>query len=515
MNPAVQIACGSPLPLNTVHAVSVSLPAVEDVIGYEEKRSETMSLIRQGYPRFVAHPYIRASIDFLKEKTAAPGPLALVSSEKVVSDLEKRLSTLTGKHRSLETVTFSGLTAVCLPSIKNKEENHLVSEILSYIQHTGCLVSSRRAEDFLKKNLPQQQFEQQHQEELFSGNTEEAWKLICERLNSSSGQTFLSVSGMNAIYASFCAVEQLHKENEAYDNQAGGLQRKRWIRLGWLYVDNIRILEKYSRDTVQIDSAADMDSLRQILKKSPDSIAGVIVEAPTNPMMEVYNARELKELADSYGFYIIADISVAGSHCVDLLPYADVIVESLTKFASGHGDVMAGAVTISGSAKNCNRLKQIIRDQIEKPYDRDVLRLAYEIEDYHQRMQQHLSNAQKLIDFLSTHKRVREIRHAGCDQNFQQIARPGVNELAVFTVSVEDFASFYNKLPLWKGPSFGTPLTLNMLYMYLAHYELVSNDAGRQKLAALGIDPGLIRISAGTEPIDELIKAYTYALEKD
>ncbi len=53
MNPYLQpIPVGSPLPLNNLHAVSVSLPKMADVIGYEENKIAVTSKMQSGYPRF-------------------------------------------------------------------------------------------------------------------------------------------------------------------------------------------------------------------------------------------------------------------------------------------------------------------------------------------------------------------------------------------------------------------------------------------------------------------------------
>jgi cystathionine gamma-synthase len=63
-----------------------------------------------------------------------------------------------------------------------------------------------------------------------------------------------------------------------------------------------------------------------------------------------------------------------------------------------------------------------------------------------------------------------------------------------------------------KGPSFGTEFTLVCPFMYLAHYELVTTDEGRNFLRSIGIDPDLIRISVGTEPIADIIEVFEEAL---
>lgn len=60
--------CGERIPFENIHAVSVSLPQLSDVIGYEEKRTETLSRLKSGYPRFVAHSYIARILDYNRER---------------------------------------------------------------------------------------------------------------------------------------------------------------------------------------------------------------------------------------------------------------------------------------------------------------------------------------------------------------------------------------------------------------------------------------------------------------
>ena len=73
-------------------------------------------------------------------------------------------------------------------------------------------------------------------------------------------------------------------------------------------------------------------------------------------------------------------------------------------------------------------------------------------------------------------------------------------------------APFYDAVRLPKGPSFGMRNSLLSPFFYIAHYDLVKTAAGRAELAASGIDPELVRLSIGGEPLDEIIAALAEAL---
>ena len=81
----------------------------------------------------------------------------------------------------------------------------------------------------------------------------------------------------------------------------------------------------------------------------------------------------------------------------------------------------------------------------------------------------------------------------------------GTGGMITFTLRIP-LERFYDRLRLAKGPSFGMKATLISPFMYLAHYDLVTTPAGRAELAASGIDPDLLRLCIGTEPVEELLK---------
>jgi cystathionine gamma-synthase len=71
---------------------------------------------------------------------------------------------------------------------------------------------------------------------------------------------------------------------------------------------------------------------------------------------------------------------------------------------------------------------------------------------------------------------------------------------------------FYDRVRLPKGPSFGMKKTIICPFMYLAHYDLVNTPAGRAVLAESGLDPDLLRLCIGTEPVEDILSALDEAL---
>ena len=491
---------GGRIPADSVHAVSVSLPRVSDVIGYEEKISETMSRIQSGYPRFVAHPYVTAIVDYFQNLSHSDRPCVVVSSDAAAEDL----FSWSGYRGKVHCIEEDGIVAFPLP-----EDESLSSHLLSYIQHTGCLVSSRRAEDFL---LARNLISSVQKEDRI---TEQPGQRVSEemaRLNAvPSKDAILSVSGMNSVYAAFRAMHELQKRKG----------RTVWIQLGWLYVDNIRIVEKFTEDPVVIYQMDSLESIKEALRTNKN-VAGIITEVPTNPLLQTADLVELYEVAAESGCMVLSDISVGSSVCINAISHSDVVVESLTKFASGSGDVMMGAAIINPDSAFYSELRPLVERYVEAPYISDLERLAYRIQDYEGRMSRIDSSVKTIKSSLRNHPAVAQLFCADegpCAANYLRIAKRSVSgepySGGMISLQIRgNMQSVYDSLDLLKGPSFGTDFTLVMLYLYLAHYELVSRPEGVQKLKSLGMDPGLFRVSVGLEDPETLLQRFEQSLAK-
>jgi len=81
--------------------------------------------------------------------------------------------------------------------------------------------------------------------------------------------------------------------------------------------------------------------LEQQLSKG-DRFLALFCEFPSNPLLKSPDLVRIRRLADTYGFAVVVDESVGNFLNVHVLPYADIIVSSLTKIFSGDCNVMAG-----------------------------------------------------------------------------------------------------------------------------------------------------------------------------
>jgi cystathionine gamma-synthase len=92
----------------------------------------------------------------------------------------------------------------------------------------------------------------------------------------------------------------------------------------------------------------DIDALETLLEeevgRNPNKkpLLALFTEFPSNPLLRSANLPRLRALADRYDFFIVVDDTIGNYVNVRVLPYADIVVSSLTKVFSGASNVMGG-----------------------------------------------------------------------------------------------------------------------------------------------------------------------------
>ncbi|MDE3084308.1 MAG: PLP-dependent transferase, partial [Verrucomicrobiota bacterium] len=357
------IPLGQCIPANRPHAVSCSLPTMRAVIGYEEKDPAVLGKIMSGYPRFVVHPFARQLSQLVVRKHGLNGTtLWLTSSAGMAGELARRL-------RSPEVLPFAAdwLHGVIHPT----DARELAARAKLFLQNVGGFLSSREAEDHLVRigtlagAVP---------EAYFGGDAAAEVKRQLRPAFPSVADSdfFLASNGMNAVYAAFRALSE--------EQAAQG--RTIWVQLGWLYLDTISILKKFTsapNDYVYMRDVFDRAGLERLFAENGPRIAGIITEVPTNPLMQTPDVPWLADLARRHGAALIMDPSLVSAFNVNLLPHADVVTTSLTKYTASEGDVIAGLAVVNASSPHAAALRKKLPRLLEPVYPRDLARLAAQI----------------------------------------------------------------------------------------------------------------------------------------
>jgi cystathionine gamma-synthase len=114
------------------------------------------------------------------------------------------------------------------------------------------------------------------------------------------------------------------------------------------YVDTLKILQKWGPGCQFFGNGDEYDAFEELLKErrlqnlnEPPFLA-LFCEVTSNPLLKTPDLRRLRALADEYNFAIVVDETVGNYANVGVLPYCDVVCDSLTKVFSGEVNVMGG-----------------------------------------------------------------------------------------------------------------------------------------------------------------------------
>lgn len=493
------------------HAVSCSLPTLRAVRGYEEKDPEILRQLTSGYPRFVVHPFARRLAAHYVATTPglagdssrgrADRTLWLVTSARMAQALAAHLGSAAGA----QVFARDGLHGVSHP-----ESAGVFARAKTFLQHIGGFLSSREAEDHLVRlGLLSAPFS----EATFAGDAAAEVRQHLQRAlpGAGDGDLLLAPSGMNAIWAAFRAAADLQATRG----------RTIWLQLGWLYLDTIAIMKKFTAsplDYVYIRDVFDLAAIERIFARHGTRIAGVMAEVPTNPLIHTPDLPALATLCRQHGALLIVDPSIASVFNLDVLPHADVVVTSLTKYTGSEGDLTAGLAAVNPAGGDAAELRRRIPAEIEPIYRRDLARLAAQIGDTPGVLATIERNTARVAAYLASHPAVGDVCWAlqpAAAVNYRRLARrpEATGGMITFTLKrIGALERFYDRLRLPKGPSFGMKTTLICPFMYLAHYDLVTTPAGLAELAASKLDPDLLRLCCGTESAEDIIATLAEAL---
>ena len=271
-----------------------------------------------------------------------------------------------------------------------------------------------------------------------------------------------------------------------------------------------------------------------------DNTKLLYAETLGNPNSDVIDLEAISAIAHRHGIPLIVDNTFATPYLLRPIEHgADIVVHSATKFIGGHGTVMGGVVVDSGRfnwAENdkfpglskpnpsyhgvvfteaCGNLAYILklrttlmRDQGATISPFNSFLLLQGLETLSLRVERHVENALKVIDFLKNHPQVKKVNHPSLAEGRQKELYNAYfpnGAGSIFTFEINGTAADAKK--------FTENLTLFSLLANVADVKsLVIHPAStthsqlsEEELLACGITPTTVRLSIGTEHIDDLI----------
>lgn len=271
------------------------------------------------------------------------------------------------------------------------------------------------------------------------------------------------------------------------------------------------ILPRFGIDFTLVDStnAANVETAIK------DNTKLVYIETPSNPTLRLTDIHAVADIARGHGIMTMVDNTFMSPYFQRPIEMgADIVVHSLTKYLSGHSDVVGGIIV--GSSSFLKTLDPIFKNTgaILGPFEawltlRGVKTLPL-------RMEKHNENAVKIAHFLESHEKIERVYYPGLKSHPQhELAKKqmsGFGGVLCFDLKggLESGRKLMNSVKLCTlAVSLGAIETLIEHPASMTHAIVPKNE----RLKA-GITDSLVRLSVGIEDAQDLIEDLEQALEK-
>lgn len=259
-----------------------------------------------------------------------------------------------------------------------------------------------------------------------------------------------------------------------------------------------------------------------------------------NPNSDVIDIESIAEVAHRHGIPLIVDNTFATPYLLRPIEHgADIVVHSATKFIGGHGTVMGGIIVDSGKfdwsqndkfptlskpnpsyhgvvfTETCGEIAYIMkirttlmRDQgaVISPFNSFLLLQG--LETLSLRLERHVENALKLVEFLNSHPQVEKVNHPSLETGkqkelYNRYFPNGAGSIFTFEIkgNADTAKKFTESLELFS--LLANVADVKSLVIHPA--STTHSQMNEEELLSAGIKPNTIRLSIGTEHIDDII----------
>lgn len=274
----------------------------------------------------------------------------------------------------------------------------------------------------------------------------------------------------------------------------------------------------------------------------------IYAETLGNPNSDVIDIEAIAEVAHRHGIPLIVDNTFATPYLLRPIEHgADIVVHSATKFIGGHGTVMGGVIVDGGKfdwtqndkfpslskpnpsyhgvvfTEACGNIAYIMK--IRTTLMRDMgatispfnsFLLLQGLETLSLRLERHVENALKVVDFLKNHPQVEKVNHPSLETGkakdlYNKYFPNGAASIFTFEIkgNADTAKKFTESLELFS--LLANVADVKSLVIHPA--STTHSQMNENELLAAGIKPNTIRLSIGTEHIDDIIADLTKGFE--
>lgn len=291
----------------------------------------------------------------------------------------------------------------------------------------------------------------------------------------------------------------------------------------------------------------DLEALEKAIR--PNTKA-VYAETFGNPNSDVTNLDAVAEVAHRHGIPFIVDNTFGTPYLIRPIEHgADVVVHSATKFIGGHGTSLGGLIVdggtfdwkaypdkypslakpdpsyhgavfadVAGAAAFVTRIRAVIlRDTGAAISPFNAFILLQGLETLSLRVERHVENALKVVQFLASHPKVAKVNHPSLPSHpdhelYNRYYPNGGGSIFTFEVKggVEEAWRFIDSLEIFSLLANVADVKSLVIHPYTTTHSQMTPE----ELAQQHITPASVRLSIGTEHIDDIIADLAQALDK-
>ena len=293
----------------------------------------------------------------------------------------------------------------------------------------------------------------------------------------------------------------------------------------------------------------DPSDLQNFENAIQDNTKAIFIETLGNPHSNIIDIRAVADIAHKHGIPLIVDNTFGTPYLIRPFDHgADIVVHSATKFIGGHGTTLGGVIVDSGKfdwaasgkfpqlsepdpsyhgirfteavgpAAYVVRIRAILlRDKGATISPFNAFLLLQGVETLSLRLDRHVENAIKVVNYLNDHPKVAKVNHPSLNTHpdndlYKKYFPKGAGSIFTFEVDggVEKAHKFIDSLNIFS--LLANVADSKSLVIHPA--TTTHSQLNEQELAEQDIKPGTIRLSIGTEHIDDLLADIEQALER-
>ena len=292
----------------------------------------------------------------------------------------------------------------------------------------------------------------------------------------------------------------------------------------------------------------DIENLDEVEAAIQDNTKLVLIETLGNPLINIPDIEKVADIAHNHQIPLVADNTFGTPYLINVFEHGvDISVHSATKFIGGHGTTIGGVIVDSGkfdwaasgkfpqfvkddpSYHNISHTRdigaaafivalrvQLLRDTGAAISPFNAFLLLQGLETLSLRVDRHIENTKKIVDFLESHPKVEKVNYPSLPSSpyydlAQKYFPKGAGSIFTFHVKgdASDAGKFIDQLEIFSNLANVADAKSLVVHPYTTTHSQLSDE----DLAACGVTPNQVRLSIGLENADDLIEDLRLALE--